>query len=81
MELLWYALHLNTDKLKVGRFLFGLNFNIHEKVRILMPHTLHDVVHKALIAEEELISGAQRRTLARSSRVGVIWCVAASDTS
>jgi hypothetical protein len=25
MELLWYALHLNTEKLKVNRFVFGLN--------------------------------------------------------
>jgi hypothetical protein len=44
MELLWYALHLNTEKLKVNRFLFGLNVIIHAKVRILMPQTLHDVV-------------------------------------
>jgi hypothetical protein len=56
MELLWYVLHLNTEKIKVNRFVFGLNDNIHAKVRILMPQTLHDVVQKALIAEEELIS-------------------------
>jgi hypothetical protein len=30
-----------------------------------MPQTLHDVVQKALIAEEELISGGQTRTPAR----------------
>jgi hypothetical protein len=65
MELLWYALHLNTEKLKVNKFVFGLNVNIRVKVRILMPQTLHDVVQKALIAEEELISGGQSRTLAR----------------
>jgi hypothetical protein len=44
MEFLWYAPHLNTEKLKVNKFSFGLNVNIHEKVRILMPHTLHDVI-------------------------------------
>jgi hypothetical protein len=57
MELLQYAPHLNTDKLKVYRFVFGLNGNICAKVRILMPQTLHDVVQKALIAEKELVSG------------------------
>ena len=57
MELLRYALHLITEKLKVNRFVFGLNGSLHAKVRILMPQTLHDVVQKALIAEEELISG------------------------
>jgi hypothetical protein len=59
MELLWYALHLNTEKLKVNRFMFGLNGNIRAKVRILMPQTLHDAIQKALIVEEELISGGQ----------------------
>jgi hypothetical protein len=43
MELFRYAPHLNTEKIKVNRFVFGLNDNIHEKVRILMPQTLHDV--------------------------------------
>jgi hypothetical protein len=43
MELLRYASHLNTEKLKVNRFVFGLNGNIRAKVRILMPQTLHDV--------------------------------------
>jgi hypothetical protein len=65
MELLWYALHLNTKKLKVNRFVFGLNDSLRAKVRILMPQTLHDAVQKALIAEEELISGGQTRTPAR----------------
>jgi hypothetical protein len=50
MELLWYALHLNTKKLKVNRFVFVLNENIHAKVRILMPQTLHEDIQKALIA-------------------------------
>ena len=54
MELLQYAPHLNTEKLKVNRFMFGLNGSLRAKVRILMPQTLHDVVRKALIAEEEL---------------------------
>jgi hypothetical protein len=65
MELLRYAPHLNTEKLKVNRFVFGLNDSLHEKVRILMPQTLHDAIQKALIAEEELISGGQTRTPAR----------------
>ena len=65
MELLWYAPHLNTEKLKVNRFVFGLNDNLREKVRILMPQTLHDVFQKTLMAEEELISGGQTRTPAR----------------
>jgi hypothetical protein len=65
MELLRYAPHLNTEKLKVNKFVFGLNVNIRVKVRILMPQTLHDAVQKALIAEEELISGGQRRTPVR----------------
>jgi hypothetical protein len=65
MELLRYAPHLNTEKLKVNRFMFGLNVNIHAKVRILMPQTLHDVVQKALIAEEELISKGVRAGLQR----------------
>jgi hypothetical protein len=52
MELLGYALHLNIEKLKVNRFFFGLNVNIHEKVSILMPQSLHDVFQKVLIAEE-----------------------------
>jgi hypothetical protein len=57
IKLLWYAPHLNTKKLKVNMFVFGLNVTIHAKVRILMPQTLHDVLKKALIEEEELISG------------------------
>jgi hypothetical protein len=44
MELLRYAPHLNTEKLKVNKFVFGLNFNIRAKVRILMPQMLHDTV-------------------------------------
>jgi len=65
MELLRYAPHLNIEKLKVNKFLFGLNSNIHAKVRILMPHTLHHVVHKALIYEEDLNGGGQGTTPSR----------------
>jgi hypothetical protein len=65
MELLWYALHLNTEKLKVNRFVFGLKGSRHEKVSIFMPQTLHNVVQKALIVEEELISGGQTKTPTR----------------
>jgi hypothetical protein len=70
MELLRYAPHLNTEKLKVNRFVFGLNGSLRAKVRILMPQTLHDVVQKALIAEEELISGGQTRTPSRPAGQG-----------
>jgi hypothetical protein len=65
VELLQYSLRLNTKKIKVNKFLFGLNVNIHAKVRILMPQTLHDVLHKAFIIEEALISGGHSRTPAR----------------
>jgi hypothetical protein len=44
MEMLRYAPHLNTKKLKVNKFVFDLNVRICAKVRILMPETLHDVV-------------------------------------
>jgi len=46
MKLLRYAPHMNTEKLKVNKFVFGLNFNIHHKLRIIMPQTLHDLVHR-----------------------------------
>jgi hypothetical protein len=62
MELLQYAPHLNTEKLKVNKFILGLNVNIRAKVRIMMPETLHDVVQKALTAKEGLINGGQGRT-------------------
>jgi hypothetical protein len=67
MEFLKYAPHLNTKKLKVNKFLFGLNYNIHAKVRILMPQNLHDAVHKYFIAEEELNSAGQGRTPSRKT--------------
>jgi hypothetical protein len=69
MELLRYAPHLNTEKIKVNRFLFSLNVSIHEKVRILMPQTLHDVIQKALIVEEELISGVREDSSETSRQV------------
>jgi hypothetical protein len=46
----------------VNKFVFGINYNIHAKVTILMPHILHNAIHKAFIAEEELSSGGQGRT-------------------
>jgi len=57
MEPLRYPPHLNTEKLKVNKFVFGLNFNIHAKVRIAMIQTLHNAVQRALIVEEEMNSG------------------------
>jgi hypothetical protein len=68
MELLRYDLHLNTEKLKLNNFVFGLNYNICVKVRILMPNTLHDAVHKYFITEEELNSGGQGRNPSRKIR-------------
>jgi hypothetical protein len=68
MELIWYAPHLNTDKLKVKKFVFVLNVNIRAKVRILMPQTLDDDIKKTLIAEEDLVSGGQSRTPMRPTR-------------
>jgi hypothetical protein len=70
MELLWYDLHLNTEKLKVNRFVFGPNDSLRAKVRILMPQNLHEVVQKALIVEEEIISGGQTKTPARLAGQG-----------
>jgi hypothetical protein len=70
MELLRYALHLNKEKIKVNQFVFGLNESLRAKVRMLMPQTLHDTIQKALIVEEELISGGQTRTPARPTRQG-----------
>jgi hypothetical protein len=67
MEFLRYAPHLNTKKLKVNKFVFGLNFNMCAKVRIMMPQTLHDAVHKYFIIEEELNSGGQGRTPSRKT--------------
>jgi hypothetical protein len=80
MEFLWYASHLNTKKLKVNRFVFSLNGNLHAKVRILMPQTLHYAIQKALIVEEELIRGSEKDS-SETDKVGVIWCATASDTS
>jgi hypothetical protein len=68
MELLRYAPHLNTEKLKVNKFVFGLNYNIRAKVRIMMPQTLHDAVHKYFITEEELNNGGQGRNPSRQTR-------------
>jgi hypothetical protein len=81
MELLRYAPHLNTEKLKVNRFVFGLNGSLRAKVRILMPQTLHDAVQKALIAEEELVSGGSDQDPSETCRTGFIWYAAAADAS
>eukprot|EP00253_Pinus_taeda_P020359 PITA_20359 len=62
MELLHYAPHLNTEKLKVNKFVYGLNVNIRTKVIILMPRTLHKVVQRAIIAEEEIMSSEHSKS-------------------
>jgi hypothetical protein len=62
MELLKYAPHMNTEKLKVNKFVFILKLKICVKVMILIPQTLPDAVQKALIVEEELNSGVQGMT-------------------
>jgi hypothetical protein len=54
MELLRYAPHLTTEKLKVKNFVFGHKFNMRAKVQILMPQSLNNVAQKALIVEEEI---------------------------
>jgi len=73
MELLRYAPLMNMEKLKINKIVFGINFNIRAKVRILMPQTLHDVVHKALIAEEELNNGVEGNTPFRPTRNTTSW--------
>jgi len=55
MELFINATHINTEALKVNMFLYGLNPIIKEKVCILRPTTLHEVVKQEIIAEEELL--------------------------
>jgi hypothetical protein len=67
MDLLRYAPHMNTEKLKVNKFVFRIKFIICVKVRILMPQALHDAFYKALIAEEELTNGGQGRNPVRST--------------
>jgi hypothetical protein len=67
MELLRYGSHLNTKKSKFNKFLFGINFNLRPKVRIMMPQTLHDVVHKYFIMEEELKNGGLGRNPSRQT--------------
>jgi hypothetical protein len=57
MELLRYAPHLNSEKLKVNRFVLGLNSSMRTKVFILMPQTLHDVVQKAVVQDEFSFTG------------------------
>jgi hypothetical protein len=61
MEMLRYAPHMSNENLKVNKFVFGLKYNIHDKVRILMPHNLNDEVLKYFIAEEELNNGGHGR--------------------
>jgi hypothetical protein len=56
---------LTLRKLRSTGSCSALMDNIRAKVRILMPQTLHDVIQKALIAEEEIISGGQTRTPVR----------------
>ena len=48
---------MNNQKLKVNKLVFYINYNICAKVRILMPRTLHDVVQKYFIIEEEFNIG------------------------
>jgi hypothetical protein len=44
MELLRYTSHLNTEMLKVNKFVFGINSKICVKLCIPMPHMLNDAV-------------------------------------
>ena len=62
--------HISTKKLKVNKFVYGLNHNTSDKVRILMLQTFHDAVHKALITEEELMDGDSTRQIIPSGNKG-----------
>jgi len=57
MALLRHAPHLNPKKLKVSRFMLGLNNNMRAKVIILKPQTLHDVVQKVVIQDDFSFTG------------------------
>ena len=61
MELFRYVPHLNIERFKVNKLVYGLNRNIIKKVCILMPSTLHEAVQKAIIAKEEILGGGQQR--------------------
>jgi hypothetical protein len=50
MKLLRYAPHLNTDKLQVDKFLYGLNYNIIYKVMTLILHIFHKAFQRAMIS-------------------------------
>ena len=52
---------VNRDKLREKVFAYGLNYNIKSKVKILIPQTLHEIVHRDIISKEELASGGQMR--------------------
>lgn len=45
----------------MNKFVYGINFNIIEMVRILMPHTLHETIQKSIIDEEELVGSGPSR--------------------
>jgi hypothetical protein len=57
MALLRHASHLNPEKLKVSRFVLGLNSSMRGKVYYLMPQTLHDFVPKAVVQDEFSFTG------------------------
>jgi hypothetical protein len=57
MELLLYAPHLNSEKLKDNRFVLGLNSSMRTKVFILKPQILHDVIQKAVVQDEFSFTG------------------------
>jgi hypothetical protein len=50
--------------------MYGMNSKIQAKVRILMHHTLNEVVQRDIIEEEELASGGQFRLLIYSNSMG-----------
>jgi hypothetical protein len=57
MALLRHASPLNPEKLKVSRFMLGLNSSMRGKVYILMPQTSHDFVPKAVVPDEFSFTG------------------------
>jgi hypothetical protein len=55
VELLRYDPHLNIEKLKLNKFLYGLNPCIKETVCMLMEKTLHEAMQRDIIGEEEFL--------------------------
>jgi len=62
IELLRNATHLSTEKFRVNKIMYGINFKIWAKVRILMPHNLHEAVQRGIITKEEFMNNGPSKT-------------------